>query len=216
MNYKKEIIRTIQELSGRYSYSEIFSDWVKSCALTISNCTDLIHGQVWKEREKNYIGIMQKYNSDERKKFVEMLGLLTIALEEITDVLGQIYMDGNIGSKITGQFFTPFHISELCAKTSVLTEISEEKPFHLYEPSSGSGGMIIAAIKTVKKMGKNPQRCMEIRAQDLDWRGVYMTYTQLSLLGVKATVIQGDSLARISGKSDQIFYTPAKKGLLLW
>ena len=59
---------------------------------------------------------MQKYNSDERKKFVEMLGLLTIALEEITDVLGQIYMEGNIGSKITGQFFTPFHISELCAK----------------------------------------------------------------------------------------------------
>ena len=55
-------------------------------------------------------------------------------------------------------------------------------------------------------------------AQDLDWNGVYMTYIQLSLLGVKATVVQGDTLHEPYRKGydeRRVFRTPTEMGLLL-
>ena len=65
----------------------------------------------------------------------------------------------------------------------------------MHEPSTGGGGIIIAAAKVLKDRGLNYQKCLKVVAQDLDWKGVYMTYVQLSLLGIEATVIQGDSLS---------------------
>lgn len=54
--------------------------------------------------------------------------------------------------------------------------------------------MIIAMAATLKDKGYNYQACMKVIAQDLDWKGVYMTYTQLSLIGIDAIVVQGDTL----------------------
>lgn len=75
--------------------------------------------------------------------------------------------------------------------------------------------MIIAAAKVLKEQGIDYQRIMKVTAQDLDWKGVYMTYVQLSLLGISATVIQGDTLAAGAVSKEQILYTPKKKGMLL-
>ena len=44
--------------------------------------------------------------------------------------------------------------------------------------------------KTMKRMGLNYQSKMKVVAQDLDWLSVYMTYIQLSLLGINAIVVQ--------------------------
>jgi hypothetical protein len=97
--------------------------------------------------------------------------------------------------------------------------VSEEQPFIINEPSTGGGGMIIAAARVLKDRGINPQRCMEVVAQDLDWKGVYMTYVQLSLLGIKATVVQGDTLCEPFDERkyspERVLYTPARKGLLM-
>ena len=87
------------------------------------------------------------------------------------------------------------------------------------EPSTGGGGMIIAAVKVLKDRGINPQYCMDVVARDLDWKGVYMTYVQLSLLGIKATVVQGDSLGEpfIDPRKyspERVLYTPARKGMI--
>lgn len=80
--------------------------------------------------------------------------------------------------------------------------------------------MIIAAVRVLKERGVNPQRCMKVVAQDLDWKGVYMTYLQLSILGIKATVVQGDTLTEpYTGKGyppERVLRTPAEKGVLLW
>ena len=79
--------------------------------------------------------------------------------------------------------------------------------------------MIIAEARVLKDRGINPQRCMEVIAQDLDWKGVYMTYVQLSLLGIKATVVQGDTLCEPFDERkynpERVLYTPARKGLLI-
>ena len=54
--------------------------------------------------------------------------------------------------------------------------------------------MIIAALDLLRERGVDYQRKVRVVAQDLDWKGVYMTYLQLSLLGVNAVVVQGDTL----------------------
>lgn len=153
--------------------------------------------------------------------FVKLSGMLTMALEEeIQDVLGEVYMAAGLGNKNTGQFFTPFHLSEAVASLAVPKDISPQNPITMNEPSCGGGGMIIAVVKVLKDRGINPQTCMDVIAQDLDWKGVYMTYVQLSLLGIKATVVQGNTLAEpFAGiencLGDRIFRTPAEKGLLI-
>ena len=79
--------------------------------------------------------------------------------------------------------------------------------------------MIIAAAAVLKERGIDYQKRMDVIAQDLDWRGVYMCYLQLSLLGISAVCVQGDSLCEPYKKGyppERILYTPAKKGALIW
>lgn len=218
-NRKKDIIKTIEKISGKYSPYEVFTDWIRCSALAISNSCQLIHNQIWQERERNYIETMNRYTLEERVQFTKMLAMLCETLEwEITDVLGQIYMEAGMGSKAAGQFFTPFHISKLCAEMQT-PEPDENGKVIMNEPSCGGGGMIIAAAAVLKEKGVNYQRCMEVVAQDLDWKGVYMCYLQLSLLGIKAVCVQGNTLTEpyIPGKTEtsHILVTPAKMGVLL-
>lgn len=218
MNRKKDIIRSIEKIAGKYSAYEVFTDWIRCCALSISNSCQLIHNQVWMEREQMYKDTMLKYTLEERKKFSEMFNMLAETLEDdITDVLGQIYMEAGMGSKAAGQFFTPFHLSELCAALSV--KLDEDGKCNMNEPSCGGGGMIIATAAVLKQKGINYQRVMNVVAQDLDWKGVYMCYLQLSLLGIKAVCVQGDTLMNpynpLRTGKEHILYTPAKMGVLL-
>lgn len=221
MNAKQEIIKTIQNMSGSYSPYNIFSDWVEMCALAISNGCQLIHDKVWTAREDLYKAVAAKYTEPQLDKFAEMFVLLGDALtEELSDVLGEIYMAAGMGSKYTGQFFTPFHLSELCAKLSIDPKcLNTDRPIEINEPSSGGGGMIIAACKALHDAGVNYQRRLIVTAQDLDWKGVYMTYLQLSLIGCKARVIQGDTLTepydKIRTPKDRILYTPAWMGVII-
>lgn len=221
VEYKKQIIKTIESMSGRYAPYNIFSDWVMLCALSIQNTIDPVQGKVWKEREQLYSDTAKKYTSDELNKFSLMFVWLTNALEEkMSDVLGEIFMEAGLGSKYMGQFFTPFHASLLCARLSInLDNLPETEKITLNEPSCGGGGMIIAACKVLLDAGINYQQRLDVVAQDLDWKGVYMTYLQLSLIGCRARVVQGDTLKEpfVENKTDpgHIMKTPAYMGLLI-
>ena len=218
---KKEIVQKIQKMAGKYSPDMIFSDWVQCSALAIQNSCQLVHDSVWKSREEQYKNTMNKYSLEERQEFVKMLHLLTDAFEEkMSDILGEIYMESGCGSKQTGQFFTPFHLSKLTAEVALANRvINENEKLEINEPSVGGGGMIIATAAILKERGINYQRCMRVTAQDLDWRSVYMAYVQFSLLGINATVVQGDTLQNpYNGQSyerSHVLMTPAKMGVLI-
>ncbi len=218
MNHKKEIIKRLNSLSGSRNPYDIFCDWVKLMALSIQNSCYLIHNKAWQDREEEYLKTIKPYGKD-AEVFVEMSALLTQAMElEMRDYLGEIYMESGCGNKNTGQFFTPFHLSCACAKL-VLAEHDGSKTISLNEPSCGGGGMVIAAAKVLKDREINYQRCMAVVAQDLDWKAVYMCYVQLSLLGIKAVVAQGNTLSDpftgCNYPPERIFLTPAKMGVLL-
>jgi type I restriction-modification system DNA methylase subunit len=220
MNRKADIIKGINEIAGQYSAYQVFNDWIQIMAISISNSLFIIHDKVWREREDLYINTMKKYSEKDQKKLQEMFFMLIETLEEgIDDVLGDVYMKGEMGSSVLGQFFTPFHISYLTARagTDIGTVKESEEDIILNEPSCGGGGMIIATAKVLQEEGIDYQKRLRVIAQDLDWKGVYMSYVQLSLLGINAVCYQGDSL------SDSIksiprrrrFYTPKAMGVIL-
>lgn len=218
-----EIPDMIHKLSGTYSEYEIFSDWVKAYALSISNTTDIRPGKIWEDRERQYMELVKKHGAATMLEFSTMNAMLVEELEkDMRDVLGEVYMSAGLGSKSTGQFFTPFHLSYLTARTSLegqLDHLQEKEQIKLNEPSCGGGGMIIAAAKVLKENGIDFQRKMKVVAQDLDWKGVYMTYVQLSLLGISAAVVQGNTLEDAFTPDfppERVLLTPKAKGLLLW
>ena len=203
----KEIIKKINKLSGRYSVYEIFADWVKMFAISISNSVDVLN---FESREKEYMDIAKKYNSGELKIISDMCGMLVIAMEEeMTDILGYIYHHLELHSNNLGQFFTPYHLCRLMA--DVTEPVYNEKGYiTVSEPSVGAGGNIIAFCEKLKKEGINYQKCVKVVGQDLDWKSVYMAYVQFSLYGIPAVVVQGDTLQNpyTGGFGKNVFVTP--------
>lgn len=206
-------------MSGKYAPGVIFSDWVQCMAIAIQNACQTIHNKSWRKREESYAAVIRKYENDEIRNFCGMMGMLTLEMEERPrDILGEIYMESGCGSRYSGQFFTPYHLSELTARCMLSPDISSENPLEVYEPSVGGGGMIIATAVFLKEKGINYQTCMKVTAQDLDWRSVYMSYVQFSLLGINAVVAQGDTLAEPYRKGypeDRVLYTPGKMKALI-
>ena len=222
---KKEIIKIINSMSGKYSGYEIFTDWIRCLALAIENGTHLIRNKDWLDREQLYLDTMRRYGPQEHERFGELSARLMEALEDgPDDVLGKVYMEAGMGSKIAGQFFTPFHLSEMCAQAALggmmeKYKAGEMRRIRINEPSCGGGAMIIAAAKVLRDNGINYQQAMDVVAQDLDWKGVYMCYVQLSLLGISAICVQGNTLTepydpRRTPRS-HILTTPKKAGMLL-
>lgn len=222
MDYEKFIIETITKLSGKYTPYQIFTDWIRMLAIAIQNSCQPIHDKLYKDREDQYITTAKKYSSEEIKMLCDMAGALTEVMEErFGDILGEIYMKSGCGSRQTGQFFTPYHLSYLSANLvieSQFDQIVKNDHIELNEPSTGGGGFLIAFAQVLKEKGIDYQRKLHVVAQDLDWNGVYMTYIQMSLLGVKAIVVQGDTLREPYRKgydSYRVLRTPAEMGALL-
>ena len=216
---EKNIIKRVERLAGKYNPYNIFNDWITMLGLSIANACTAIHGKVYNEREEWYKSIMNKYTKEEFDAFAEMTAYLVESLEEeMTDVLGGVFMLSGAGNDRLGQFFTPFHLSELNAKIALdKMDLTEEK-LKINEPSSGGGGMIIAVAKVLREMGIDYQKKMEVVAQDLDWNGVFMSYVQFSLLGIDAIVVQGDTLIEpyVKGYPEgRILRTPRNRGALI-
>lgn len=228
--YKKEIIKRINSLSGSRSPYEVFCDWVKCSALCCQNYVGNVFPQfrdrLWEQREAEYVKTIHNFGKEAEaaaNAFAEMtFSLLPMAMQEnMSDILGEIYMEAGIGNKNTGQFFTPFHVSYMCAQAAMKDEIAEwdGKVITMSEPSCGAGGMVIAAAKVLLDHGINPQLYLKVTAQDLDWKAVYMCYLQLSVLGLKAKVIQGDTLTKpyVRGyPPERVFRTFPEMGLPVW
>ena len=215
----EEIMKIITNMSGKYSATFIFDDFVKMVAISLSNSTDILHDKVWKKRENQYKTIISKYTKEEFDDFVKILAILVNLFDErIYDYLGYIYMKCEMGNSRTGQFFTPFNLSKLTAKLSTdnIEKIKQTNDIiTLNEPACGGGGLILAYLKILKDNNINYQKRVKIVAQDLDFRSVYMTYIQLSLVGARAKIVQGDTLTETNVKDkERVFYTPIWKGLL--
>lgn len=215
MKYDQQIISLINDMSKYYSPHQVLSDFVEMYAMSISNACTLLNSKLKQAREQKYLEIIKKYKELEQNKFHELCGILVLALEQdMVDVLGNVYMGLESGSKHTGQFFTPNHISRLTAR--LMPPVRDvDGIIRFTEPTCGSGGMAIAYAKVLAEQGIDYQKNLEVVAQDIDYRCVHMCYVQLSLLGIKATVIRQNTLTLEETSEDSIFITPASMGVLM-
>lgn len=213
----KEIADLFLQKAGKYSATELFTDFVKMFSLAIANSLELDRSsEAFKQREEHF-NLLYNKQKDVVETFHKAFDRLLSAMEtEIYDFLGEIYMAIGQASSLAGQFFTPFHLSVLTAEMGFADEI--ELPLTLNEPACGSGGLILATAKVLQNKGIDYQRNMKVVAQDLDERCVSMCHLQLSLYGINAIVVRGSTLTdpyTDHTRKIDIFQTPAKAGALI-
>lgn len=196
----QELLKLIKHLAYSRDTWEIFNDFLEMSAISISNTVDLKH---YDEREKQYLSTINKYTTEHQKIFPEMLATLVLALEHeyqtngFVDILGSLFHELELHNKYKGQFFTPQHICTMMGKMSLgETDIAiQEQGFiTVLEPTCGSGAMVLGFAQAMKDCGYNHSQQMLVSAIDIDLKCVYMCYLQLSLYGIPAVVIHGNSL----------------------
>ena len=196
-----EIEKLFDSLCYSRSLWDVWNDVLFMIAAALSNPIDC--GERRDNREKTYLEIVKKYNKDEQETITKIFTSIIMALEENPnqDLLGEMYMAFDLGSKEHGQFFTPYHICEFMAKISIAdnnlkAEIEDRGYISMNEPTCGSGAMIIAFVNALKEEGINYQTDTFIVAQDISYTATLMCYIQMSLLGCAGVVICGNSLTQ--------------------
>ena len=159
--------------------------------------------------EKEYLEIVGKYSKEEVNKFCELLAnFIELSEPEPRDILGNLYMELDLGNLNNGQFFTPHEISLLMSKL-VYGDVLENmtKPFiTLSEPACGAGGIVLAFVNEMLKKRINPAEKLFVQCIDIDRLAGFMCYLQLSLWHIPAEVIIGNTLTM---KFREVYYTPA-------
>lgn len=201
----ESFVKTFNSIALHKHRYEVFSDFVKMSAIALHNAVAMTE-----KLEKEYLEIVGKYSKEEVDKFCLLLANLVELLEpEPIDILGQLYMELELSSNHSGQFFTPSPIAQLMAKITHGNRLNmlEEKAFiTLSEPACGAGGMVLAFAKEMIEHGYNPADRLWVQCVDIDRVASMMCYVQLSLWNIPAEVIVGNSLTL---EFREVFYTPS-------
>jgi hypothetical protein len=161
-DHQKELTKLISGLAYRHSQWQVFADFAEAAAIAVSNAVDLAQRE---SREARYMEIVKRYRPDELAKFPQMLGELTLALEEEPgDVLGRTFHDLELHNKWAGQYFSPYALCRMMAKMTLAdddglrSKIAERGFVTAQEPAVGSGAMVIALAQEMKDAGINYQQ----------------------------------------------------------
>lgn len=197
-SYKDELVAEIKSLSQSHGLNTVFTTFLEITATSIAVQMDPENAA---EREKRYKEIASKLESETLSSYAQMFALLYLATREHEDdpcdILGDIYHELRLNNEWNGQFFTPDHICRLMAQlvNPVSALPDKEDPILINEPTCDSGAMVIGAVWAMKQQNFDFRRKSFFVAQDIDIRCVWMTYIQLSLYGIPAVVIHGNTLA---------------------
>ncbi len=209
------IIKQVEIASTKISPHELLSDIFEAGAIAVSNRFDT--SKAARLREEKYQQIMTKYSPESQKQicdiFAEILILLANQVKDgFYDYLGELYMASNTGNKKAGQFFTPYHVSELNAAAAMNDKIiklckSEDEILSISEPSCGSAGMVLAAAGILlNEYDFNIARNLYVECSDIDRRCVHMAYLQIGLAGIPAVINWQNTL---TGEKWERWETPA-------
>lgn len=197
-----DILKLLEKGLYKVNAYEFLSDIFECGAIAISNKFDFRN---YEKREERYLQIIKKYDKEMQsliaQVFSEIFILLTSQLDiGFNDYLGELYMLSNTSNSQTGQFFTPYDISKVCAevtinKVHVKEYMEQDKILTVLEPACGAGGIVIATADVLyNKYNFNISRNLLVQCSDIDSRCIHMTYLQLSLAGIPAIILKQNSL----------------------
>jgi hypothetical protein len=205
---RMSIAAHIREFGYKHSHWQVFTDFLELASCAISNRYDWAQ---YEAREARYMEIVKRYEKDEVNRLCEMLAELVFQTADgLDDYLGRAFHDLELHNKWKGQFFTPFNICEMMAKMTLgdghKGMIAEKGYITVCEPCVGAGAMLLAFAKAAAAEGINIEQEIHFTGQDIDLKCVHMAYLQLSLAGIPAMLIHGNSLWN---EQLSIWYTPA-------
>lgn len=198
---KKDLIRAFDELTGYQPRWQTWQDMIGIFATAISNAVDVRNRQ---KREDRYLDIMHRYDEERRKMFPELFARLVQNMDEAVqegnfgDILGELFMEMNLGNNLGGQFFTPYNVCMAMSKLSHEKRLAETIRQRGYvscnDPACGAGATMIAMAQALHEDGLNYQTTCLFVGQDIDETTALMCYIQLSLLGCAGYVHVGNTL----------------------
>ena len=194
--YMDELISEIKSLAMSEGLNTVFTMFLEITATSIAAQMDPQNAE---EREKRYQEIASKLSPETLSSYARMFALLALAVREHSedpcDILGDVYHKLKLNNEWNGQFFTPDHICRMMAQMICIDVPSDkEGPVTINEPTCGSGTMVIGAVWAMQRSGIDFRRKSFFVAQDIDIRCVWMAYIQLSLYGIPAVVVHGNTL----------------------
>ena len=202
--YKDKILKAIRSLAYRHSTWNVFSDFVELGALSIANSCALIKTEEWEKREQRYLDVIGKYGKEEQQifptMFADLVEALTYALtweNAPVDILGVIFHELELHNHWSGQFFTPQHICDFMGKIALgdsKADVERLGFIRCYEPACGSGAMIFGFARAMMDAELNYCSQLVVEATDIDSKCCHMSFIQLSLYGIPAVVIHGNTL----------------------
>jgi hypothetical protein len=146
------------------------------------------------------MNVVARYPPDDIRTMPKLLALTQLAVASGgCDFLGIIAGDLELLDTKLGQLITPYPLSRLLAEMTLgdPTALIAKRGFiTLQEPARGAGGMIIAAADVLEKRGFDPTFALYVEALDVASLCFKMTYLQLSLRGIPATVRHANTLSR--------------------
>ena len=153
--------------------------------------------------------ICARYEAADIANMQEMFCLMVCALEaKFHDFLGAIFMELDLGDNFRGQYFTPYSVQCLMARMlmpGVRDTIRREGIATVSDPACGAAGMLIAYAECLLEADINPSMHMFGSCIDIDPVAADMAFIQLSLLGIAAEVVTGNTLTM---QIRRVRYTP--------
>lgn len=190
-----EFAQCLREAGGSMSMWEAYSDFLQLAWASLSQAAlKLRTGQPDPVREEDYLRTIRRYKNP--GKMCEALGILVNALEARRyDFLGTVAGELEILNEWHGQFFTPSSVCELMSRMTMgENKPDPERRLTICEPACGAGAMCLAIHNVLIEQGFAPWNYW-ITAIDVDPKMAMAAYIQLTLCGVPANVIWGNTLS---------------------
>lgn len=186
------------------SYENLFSTWIdKGSSFEISNVRDALSAferNVDPARKRVFAGIfdtlqtgLSKLGTDERSRskaardLIYLIKDIPMDSREGYDTLGFIYeylidkFASNAGKK-AGEFYTPSEVSELMSEI-IAWHLQGRGEINIYDPTSGSGSLLIHIGKAVARRNGNPND-IKYYAQELKENTYNLTRMNLVMRGI--------------------------------
>jgi len=196
--HQKQFLKIFDSVGRHHSRYERFADFLELATSAIRKTT-LPPGPEADAFEARYMNVVARYPPDDIRSMPKLLALTQLAVGSGgCDFLGDIAGELELLDARLVQLITPYPLSRLIVEMTLHDAgaiIAERGFVTLQEPASGAGGIIIAAADVLEKKGFDPGSTLYVEALDVAALCFKMTYLQLSLRGVPATVRHANTLS---------------------
>jgi hypothetical protein len=213
--HHKDFLKTFESIGWHHGRHERFADFLELATCAIRKTTVPV-GPEADAFEERYMKVVARYPPDDIRLMPKLLALTQVAIGEGgCDFLGEIASQLELLDARLGQLITPYPLTRLIAEMTLADarDVIAKRGFvTLQEPASGAGGMLMAAADVLTTQGFDPAYTLYVEAQDVASLCFKMTYLQLSLRAIPATVRQANTL---SLETFEAAHTPALLPFLL-